>query len=69
MDEKTITLTKKDLEKTIMEVAIDSGKEDASTVNDPMFGMMTMLIGTSICKKVLVKLFGEEGEDENGTND
>lgn len=69
MEEKTITLTKDELKKTIMEVAVDCGKDDASTVNDPMFGMMTMLTGTQICKKVLVKLFGEEGEDENGTND
>ena len=69
MEEKTITLTEKDLKKTIMEVVIASGKDDASNANDPMLGMMTMMIGTSICKNLLVKLFGEEGEDENGIND
>lgn len=69
MEEKTITLTKKDLEKTIMEATIESGKDDSSKSSDPMLGLMTMLTGVSICKKVVVKLFGEEGEDENGTND
>ena len=69
MEEKTITLTKKDLKKTIMEVVIASGKDDASNANDPMLGMMTMMIGTRICTDLLVKLFGKEGEDENGIND
>lgn len=62
---KTITINKEDFNHLCMEVSSELSRKDAKLVDDPMMGMMSLMITMSCTKELTKRLFGDDEEEDN----